>query len=710
MLQLGLRNCEGRSTPDCGINLQRRLNEVIEQSTRCWICAWLWLLVKYRKAHTLTAISEDQRSEAFLHIYTHIIHTYERGTTFGDASTDTKKLVQIAIALDARQVKQGFHDIVNLQHSQQYPPTLNDLLKHSAIENWSSHIPFDSRLRPRKAELSLLSLWKKECHMNHATFCNIPRTNETRDIRLIDVQERCIVEDAADVPYVALSYCWGGPQLHCLTENNLDAYRQPGGLSSSLIPKVIGDAMIVTTALGERYLWVDSLCIIQSNQLDKTRFLTIMDAIYEQAVVTIVNAATSSVNDSVGLPGISSAAGRREHEPFEINGTWLTETLDPAHSPYTEGGFLRSVHWSTRGWTFQESILSRRMIIVTEQQIYWQCQTSSWCEGSFWERNDNLQIFRHCLGDNTLLALFEQPPRINWTDIYLSIFRHYLTRTFTSEADRLHGLAGILKRIELSSGEKFFWGLPCTRLEQGLSFQTRGWARQRNEFHTTFNTLGVLTSSPFPSWSWLGWKGFINLEPVHRYITIGRIGLHFFRLNESGQPLRIDTPEAPPGPYAEGDVRRITQYPPDAEHEWFDGTCQDVTIDDVPVDLRVQSDLIPSLLCFWTSAATLRIKPLGINSFYNEYSTEMSDGTTHLIGLWPAVTKDFEYPVEGKFIIVSVEKERMSRGGNLILTLLWVEHDADLPSVCRRKRVITTVREEEWVKLNNREWQLMLLA
>jgi len=135
-----------------------------------------------------------------------------------------------------------------------------------------------------------------------------------------------------------------------------------------------------------------------------------------------------------------------------------------------------------------------------------------------------------------------------------------------------------------------------------------------------------------------------------------------------------------------------------------------VANDDIHVVLRAQTNLIPSLLCFWTSVATLRIEPLGPNNYYQEFSTRLSDGTMHFLGLWPGIGKDFEYPMEGKFIVVGAEKERMSRGDRLTLKLLLVEHDTVTPSVCRRKGLITTVGEQDWEQLNNLEWQLMLLA
>jgi len=66
--------------------------------------------------------------------------------------------------------------------------------------------------------------------------------------------------------YLALSYCWGGPQEITTTSATLETY------ISSLpadLPGTIKDAILVTRSLGFRYLWVDALCIIQDDDSDK---------------------------------------------------------------------------------------------------------------------------------------------------------------------------------------------------------------------------------------------------------------------------------------------------------------------------------------------------------------------------------------------------------------------------------------------------------
>jgi hypothetical protein len=53
----------------------------------------------------------------------------------------------------------------------------------------------------------------------------------------------------------------------------------------------------VTRDLGIRYLWVDSLCIAQDDEADKSEEIKNMGRIYKNAAVTIAAASTTSVHD-----------------------------------------------------------------------------------------------------------------------------------------------------------------------------------------------------------------------------------------------------------------------------------------------------------------------------------------------------------------------------------------------------------------------------
>jgi Heterokaryon incompatibility protein (HET) len=64
----------------------------------------------------------------------------------------------------------------------------------------------------------------------------------------------------------------------------------------------------VVVRLGERYLWVDRLCIIQDDERDKLEQMSHMDRVYSLAILTIVNATAYCADDDI--PGVKSNTRR----------------------------------------------------------------------------------------------------------------------------------------------------------------------------------------------------------------------------------------------------------------------------------------------------------------------------------------------------------------------------------------------------------------
>lgn len=99
------------------------------------------------------------------------------------------------------------------------------------------------------------------------------------------------------LPYATLSYCWGGrPQTRrCewLT-TMINVHSRGAGLQRSDLPKTLQDSIIIAEQLGIRYLWIDSLCIIQDSDDDWATEAAKMGEIYLGSVVTIVAASSSS--------------------------------------------------------------------------------------------------------------------------------------------------------------------------------------------------------------------------------------------------------------------------------------------------------------------------------------------------------------------------------------------------------------------------------
>ena len=170
-------------------------------------------------------------------------------------------------------------------------------------------------------------------------------------LRVIDCQARAIVDAPPGCKYLALSYVWG----QCTSTSLDDA------------PKVVNHSIDVTQALHFRYLWIDRYCIDQSNDIDKDSQIRQMDLIYSGAQMTIIAAAGQDPHH--GLPGVGGTLRKKKQPHLKFGDYTIISTLSHP-KPLVE----RS-KWASRGWTYQEGLLSKRRLIFTEQQVFFECNS-----------------------------------------------------------------------------------------------------------------------------------------------------------------------------------------------------------------------------------------------------------------------------------------------------------------------------------------------
>jgi hypothetical protein len=151
---------------------------------------------------------------------------------------------------------------------------------------------------------------------------------------MIDVEQLCLVHVHGPVEYIALTYCWGSPEFVAnVTQLRTDTAPLLFATNAfaddkHAIPNTNRDAISVTKALGQRYLWVDALCIMQDNKADKAALIGQMDKIYSNALLTIIAAGGDNVN--TGLPGV------REGSRTVLQKLGVLPTLKSASVPITK--------------------------------------------------------------------------------------------------------------------------------------------------------------------------------------------------------------------------------------------------------------------------------------------------------------------------------------------------------------------------------------
>ncbi|KAK2486202.1 hypothetical protein H9L39_00129 [Fusarium oxysporum f. sp. albedinis] len=187
--------------------------------------------------------------------------------------------------------------------------------------------------------------------------------NQIPHVRLVDGKSL-----NGDTEYTALSYCWGGDLKTCLRESNKDSYRTE--IPWDKIPRTIHDAILTSQKLGIGFIWVDSLCIIQDSKADdKNIEIGQMTQVYTHAAFTI--AARSAPDAHTGfLHERSLPSGTTIVDFCSEDGKTRQCTLTFESAAKDEDANVLD----TRGWTLQEYLMSRRLLIIGSWTTTWSCR------------------------------------------------------------------------------------------------------------------------------------------------------------------------------------------------------------------------------------------------------------------------------------------------------------------------------------------------
>lgn len=348
------------------------------------------------------------------------------------------------------------------------------------------------------------SSWIRECQHQH-DLCPGPEVHELPP-RVIEVPYSDIgvlkihrSDEGEKGEYAALSYCWGGSQRVTSTTENISKHVE--GLPEEQLPQTILDAIKITRSLGIRYLWIDSLCILQNSKEDKDVQLALMGEIYHNAYVTIVAAKAKSVEEGFLKPFPAMSYSRLPADPIDgehVTSEMWTYNMDnfgPEHDPLFE-----------RAWTFQERMLSPRLLVFARGGLYWQCQSKYECDPDL-ERP--FEILDQRLPPQ---AFLDQEPEIETTmeaeEAYISWVRCvnlYSSCLMSFDCDKFPALAGLAERY----GRKFHQQLGYYVAGNWDNFLIQGlrWMVQPARKFTRRPSYRA------PSWSWASLNGTYLRDP-----------------------------------------------------------------------------------------------------------------------------------------------------------------------------------------------------
>jgi hypothetical protein len=421
---------------------------------------------------------------------------------------------------------------------------------------------FDAQLAISTSSESTMALagkWLKECLVDHGS-CGNERMSavgpRTLPKRLVDVGQtedpisaRLITTGSLDheTPYLTLSHSWGDGKFLKLTTTNIKDLK-------SLIPlhelsQTHRDSLSITRRLGYRYIWIDSLCIIQDAVEDWRAHSVLMAAIYGNSTCNIAAKGPSSHfgcfvrrNPLVSRP----CQLRQVGEEDSTHGIYAHPYHTATYNAYPLHYYSNDVPLLERAWVQQERILSPRLLYFGGPEIHWECCTTqaseSWPSGPPSTDHGFDEVSPLKMAFESELKRFKDWSEDDFFGFVYELWHNGIIRDYTAaklsfEKDRMAALAGIASVIQSRTDMTYIAGLWKEFLPQDILWY------KMDEASPGQNHNSSLRQWTAPTWSWASVEGRVRYTlSAFRHPTDEKIEYLSRVLSCSMTPLDVENP------------------------------------------------------------------------------------------------------------------------------------------------------------------------
>ncbi|KAK0732301.1 heterokaryon incompatibility protein-domain-containing protein, partial [Lasiosphaeris hirsuta] len=266
------------------------------------------------------------------------------------------------------------------------------------------------------------------------------------------------ITSTAPPRYTTLSHCWGklDIQAHAAMTTTRDTLKSRlEEMPLAGLPRSFQDAIKVTRDLGIPYVWIDSLCIIQTGWgradpeagKDWIRESSKMGAIYRNSECCLIATASPDSHGGFFVEKVELPPVVFDDEDYDALGIG-----DPPQSPHSDPpwdyGFGSEMMFvatldtmansgpvSKRGWCLQERYLSPRALHFTKHGLVWECHAVAL------ERTGEAKFSGRAL------------------DRWDAIIADFSSRALTQASDRLPAVAGLAQEVARATGATYLAGL-----------------------------------------------------------------------------------------------------------------------------------------------------------------------------------------------------------------------------------------------------------
>ncbi|KAI6836604.1 hypothetical protein KC340_g12494 [Hortaea werneckii] len=275
-----------------------------------------------------------------------------------------------------------------------------------------------------------------------------------------------------NIPYIALSYCWGGKDpAKTLRSNYQDRVR---GISVAALPRTYRQAIHLARQLGVNHLWIDALCILQDDEGDWQRESSRMAKIYSGAYIVFVAAAAADVEGGLNPPTDFSNWLYLNKGQVKAGPIWVR-----VKDHDFDACALLPI--SSRAWTYQERLLARRCLIFGEGEV------------------SKPQLLPSVLPSGTTGKRFasSQDAHEFWSYAVQTFSEMQLTRP----TDRLPAISAIASVIQAETGDQYLAGLWRRGLLKQLAWR----------YHNSGTLDPPYDVYVAPSWSWASFPSDVKI-------------------------------------------------------------------------------------------------------------------------------------------------------------------------------------------------------
>ncbi|KAJ3562341.1 hypothetical protein NPX13_g8601 [Xylaria arbuscula] len=318
-----------------------------------------------------------------------------------------------------------------------------------------------------------------------------PNLTAKGEVRVIQTNDLPDIERHSGVQYLTLSHTWGPVGPTKLTRSKLKCMEE--GIKIVDLSRRFQDAIYVAQRLEIRFLWIDSLCIIQDSLDDRAKECSDMDKVYRHGVCNIsaclgedstVSLFTTRQPPSgtpiIFMQNYSNCVARLSVIPDYVS---LTRKYSQLY---------------TRGWVLQERLLSPR-ILHFAHFLSWECHSCLTTE-----------MYDESVTRNKLLLPWLPVSERGWISGTRAAGVHYAYRwwkmlqiytrsNLTYQNDKLIALSGIAREFSKLIDEPYYAGV---------------WGGDYAVFSLLWHSLPqrpvvAIPQSEYraPSWSWASTEG-----------------------------------------------------------------------------------------------------------------------------------------------------------------------------------------------------------